>query len=60
LRAQPGERALVDGASFALPNWRSVSGEPEPGEILEDRRLVDWSASLRVVILDAKQDLPLG
>jgi hypothetical protein len=41
-----------------LPDERLVGLEAEPFEILENRPLVLGPASLPIVILDPKQDLP--
>jgi len=60
LFAKRVEGALIDGASRALANWRRVGDEAEPRKIFEYCRVVDRPASLRVVILDAQENAPLG
>jgi hypothetical protein len=55
---QPGQRSLVRGPCVraALPDRAAVRGESEPGEIVEDRRVVRRPAALPIVVLDPEQD----
>src|SRR5262249_46316910 len=55
LFAELRERAFVDVATIALANRISIRDEPEPREILENRRLVRGADSLAIVILDPQE-----
>ena len=54
---QPLQRRLVQRGTFALPRQRTVGGEAEPGQVLQNRVLVLTARTLPVVILDPKQDM---
>jgi hypothetical protein len=55
-RAQPGERRFVDGEPGRLAQYRPVPAQPEPREILLDRRDEALAAARAVDILDTQQE----
>src|SRR5436309_3208344 len=49
------ERLCINVSAIALPDRRSIRNEPEPIQILENRRVEFGAAPPPIVVLDAQQ-----
>ena len=57
-RLEPIERLGISGTAFALPPHRGFPIDPEPGEIIKDRRFIFGAAARGIDILDPHQEAP--